>query len=251
MTPENEQLMAYVDGELDAGARARFELAMAADPALARSVAAQRALRARLVASLDQQLAEPVPERLLQTARTAPAGTAPVATLSPRRSRGGRSPLQAPRVWALPAALAASLLLAGVLAVDLWRAPGAGGFALQNGRLLARGTVAAALSATLVHVQPADAAVRIGFSFRDHGGRMCRTFMVQAQDSAGLACRAGADWVIETVAAAPAQPGAAGSLRMAGSEWPATILNEVAQRIDGEALDAAGEERARARDWAP
>src|ERR1700688_791949 len=241
MTPENEQLMAYVDGELQPQARARFELAMAADPVLARSVAAQRALRARLVASFDRQLAEPVPERLLHTARTAPAGTAPVVMLSPG-GRRGRSQLQAPRAWALPAALAASLLLAGVVAVDLWRAPGAGGFALQSGRLLARGSVAAALSTTLVNSQATDAAARIGFSFRDHGGRMCRTFWVQVQDSAGLACRAGADWVVETVAAAPAQPGAAGNLRMAGSEWPAAILNEVAQRIDGEALDAAGEE---------
>jgi len=249
MTPEYEQMMAYVDGELDAGARAQFERAMATDPVLARSVAAQRALRARLLASLDRQLTEPVPERLLQTARTAPAGAAPLATLSAWRARG-RSQAQAPRFWALPAALAASLLLTGVLAVALWRTPDVGGLALQNGQLLARGSVAQALSTALVNSQPTDAAVRIGLSFRDHGGRMCRTFLVQAQGSAGLACRTGSDWVIENVAPAPPGPGAAGNLRTAGSEWPAAIVREVGQRIEGEALDAPGEERARAQGWA-
>jgi len=250
MTPEFEQLMAYVDGELDAGARAQFERAMAADPVLARSVAAQRALRARLLSSLDRQLSEPVPERLAHTARTAPAGAASVATLSAWRERA-RSRPQARRVWALPAALAASLLMTGVLAVAWWRTPGPDGLALQNGELLARGSVAQALSTALVNSQSADAAVRIGLSFRDHAGRMCRTFLVQAQGSAGLACHAGADWVIERVAAAQAQPGAEGTLRMAGSAWPTAILSEVGQRIEGEALDAPAEERARAQGWAP
>jgi anti-sigma factor RsiW len=239
--------MAYVDGELDAEARARFERAMAADPALAQSVAAQHALRARLVASFSRQLAEPVPERLVQTARTAPAGKAPVVTLRVERDRG-RSQPRGVRVWALPTALAASVLLAGVLAVALWRVPGAG-VALQNGQLVARGNVAEALSTALVNSQPADAAVQIGLSFRDHAGHLCRTFRVHAQASAGIACRAGADWLIENVAVAPPESGVGENLRMAGSAWPASILREVEQRIDGEALDAAGEQRARARGW--
>ena len=193
---------------------------------------------------------EPVPGKLLpRPPRTAPAERLPWRHSGAWRERG-RSRRRR-RNWAPPAALAASLLLSGVLAVDLWRAPLPGGFALQNGQLLARGAVASALSTALVTAQPADAAVQIGLSFRDHGGRMCRTFRVQAQGSAGLACRAGAEWVVETVAAAPAEPGAAaGNLRMAGSDWPAAILGEVAQRIDGEALDAAAEERARAQGWA-
>src|SRR5260221_6701878 len=143
MTPEYEQMMAYVDGELDAGARAQFERAMATDPVLARSVAAQRALRARLLVSLDRRLAEPVPERLLQTARTAPAGAAPVANLSPLRDRG-RSQPQAPRFWALPAALAASLLLTRVPAVALLRTPRRGGLALPDRQPLRCRHVAAA-----------------------------------------------------------------------------------------------------------
>lgn len=250
MTPENEQLMAYVDGELDAEAQKQFERAMAADPALARSVATQRALRTRLLASLNRQLAEPVPGRLVHTARAAPAGEAPVAMLSAWRARRRPQPSNA-RLWALPATLAASLLVATVLGVALWREPGAGGLALQNGRLLARGTVAETLSSRLVSVQPADAAVRIGLSFRDHAGRLCRTFMVHAQASAGIACHSGADWVIESVAAAPWEPDAGSKLRMAGSGWPASIMREVEQRIEGEALDAADEQRARARHWEP
>jgi len=250
MTPEDEQLMAYVDGELDPMARSQFERALAADPALVRRVAAQRELRSRLASSLDPQLAEPVPERLLQIARTAPAGKAPVVALSAWRARARAEPRAArPRGW--PAALAASWLLAGVLGVALWRAPGAGGLSLRNGQLVVRGPVASALSGSLVSAQPANPAVRIGLSFRDHAGRLCRTFMVQAQSSAGIACRAGPDWLVEGVAAAPAEAGGADRLRMAGSAWPASIMREVEQRIDGEALDAAGEQRARAQDWRP
>ncbi len=170
--------------------------------------------------------------------------------LSAWRARAKSQPPRA-RVWALPATLAASLLLTAVLGVALWREPGAGGLALQNGQLQARGPVAAALSGLLVSSQSADAAVRIGLSFRDHAGRLCRTFMVHAQASAGIACRAGPDWVIESVAAAPAEAEAGSRLRMAGSDWPASLMREVEQRMDGEALDAPGELRARARHWEP
>jgi hypothetical protein len=250
MTPEFEQLMAYVDGELDAPERARFEQAMATDPTLARSVAAQRALRARLLQSLDQQLSEPVPGQLLRAARSAPAASSPVVSLSAWRTRAEARP-QAARLRALSVALAASVVLAGVLGVALWRSPGAGGLALQGGQLIASGTIARTLSTVLVRAQPANAAVSIGLSFRDHAGHWCRTFMVRAQQSAALACRAGADWVIESVAAAPAGPDAGSELRMAGSAWPAALMQQVGQRMEGEALDAAGEERARARDWRP
>src|SRR5882757_608017 len=109
--------------------------------------ASRRELRSRLASSLDPQLAEPVPERLLQVARTAPAGKAPVVALSAWRARSRAPPLAA-RPWGWPAALAASWLLAGVLGFALWRAPGAGGLSLRNGQLLVRGPIAAALSGT-------------------------------------------------------------------------------------------------------
>ena len=63
----DETVMAYVDDELDAASRARVEAAMAADPEVRAQFKTQIELRARLRASFDPVLSEPVPERLLQT----------------------------------------------------------------------------------------------------------------------------------------------------------------------------------------
>ena len=60
---------AYVDGELAADERRRFEDEMAGDPDLARRVERQAQLRARLSAAFDPVLAEPVPPRLERAAR--------------------------------------------------------------------------------------------------------------------------------------------------------------------------------------
>jgi len=68
MTITEAILMAYVDGELEPGARAQVEAAMAADPDIARRIARHRAFRDRLRASFDEVMEEPVPDRLLATA---------------------------------------------------------------------------------------------------------------------------------------------------------------------------------------
>lgn len=82
MNVTDELLMAHVDGELDAEARVAVEAAIAADPELQRRVARQQALRDKLRASFDSVLAEPVPERLIEAARSAPVGSGQVADLA-------------------------------------------------------------------------------------------------------------------------------------------------------------------------
>ena len=73
MNFSDETVMAYADGELDAASRAAVEAAMATDPQLAQRVARHRALRERLRAALRPVLDEPLPERLLEGVRGAPA----------------------------------------------------------------------------------------------------------------------------------------------------------------------------------
>lgn len=62
---DESQLMAYVDGELDAAGVAEMERAIAADPALERRVQLLRDTTAALHAAFNPTLNEPVPERLL------------------------------------------------------------------------------------------------------------------------------------------------------------------------------------------
>ena len=64
MKYDDEILMAYADGELDPARRAEIDAAIAKDPALARRVEQQRALRARLAGAFAKVLDQPVPERL-------------------------------------------------------------------------------------------------------------------------------------------------------------------------------------------
>jgi hypothetical protein len=234
MTTTDDDLMAYLDGELDAPRRAAFEARLAADAALAARLARLRALDARLHAAFDPVLGEPVPARLHE-ALTPPA--APVIDLA--AARRTRRP-----VWAL----AASLLVGVVVGVLVGTRGPAGAGPLQlaaDGTLRARGELDGLLSRV-----PAGGAgtARIVLSFLDREGVYCRAFVLErAQPLAGLACRADEGWRVQTLAAAAAAP--AGELRPAASALPPALLRAIDERIAGEALDAAGEQAALARGW--
>src|SRR5512135_2932910 len=126
MQISEETLMAYADGELDAAAAAQVEAAIRGDPELAARLARQRTLRARLRDAFDAELAEPVPQRLVDAAmRPAPAASKVVPLDAARQGRAGRAGHAfAWRRASLPLAAAASLLLgigAGFLA---WHSSG-------------------------------------------------------------------------------------------------------------------------------
>jgi hypothetical protein len=119
-----------------------------------------------------------------------------------------------------------------------------------NGALVAGGQLAQALSNQLAGEQPQKAAVQIGLSFLAKSGDYCRTFTLSgAVSPAGVACRRGAEWQVQTLAASPAHPGDS-DYRTAGSPMSATILKLVEGEIAGEPLDQAGERAARQRGWA-
>ena len=215
---------AYVDGELAPDARRRFEAEMAADPELARQVARQGALRARLSAAFDPVLTEPMPERL---ERAASAGSA-------RSARPGVS-------WRLVGSLAACLIV-GVL-VGRMAAP-SGPLRLQGGAMIAQGSLARTLDDRLA---AETGPIRVGLSFRTAEGGYCRTFQSARDRLAGLACRKDGRWMAETVAALG--PAESATYRTAGSETPPEVLAAVDRLIAGEPLDAEAEKAARARGW--
>ena len=62
---EDQRLVAYVDGELDAAAARAVEAAMAADPKLAKTIAALRAEGALIRAAYQEPLRGEAPERLI------------------------------------------------------------------------------------------------------------------------------------------------------------------------------------------
>jgi hypothetical protein len=220
-----ERLAAYVDGELAGAERDAFERELAADPALQRDLARQKALRARLSAAFDPVLDEPVPLRLTLAAQAANA---------PRRA-------WRPPQWA---AMAACLAL-GVLVGRAALAPSAP-IVERGDALMARGALARALDRQLALD---GGPIRIGVTFRGADGRWCRTFESAPDKLAGLACREPAGWTARALAAW--SPGPQTGFRTAASETPAAVLAAVDATLSGTPVDQAGERAARDSGWKP
>jgi len=242
---DDEILMAYADGELDPARRAEIDAAMAKDPGLAHRVEQQRALRARLAGEFSKVLDQPLPERLAAAARGGGAAAAARGNVLqfPARSARAPSPPWRAREWF---AMAASLLLGVLLS---WRllAPGSGLIEAGQDGLLARGELARALESQLASTQGGEEPVLIGLTFRTHDGAYCRSFVLRAAQTAGLACRAGSGWQIPATDSSPMPQG---QMQQASSIPPA-ILRAIASRMEGVALDADAEQSAQLAGWKP
>lgn len=240
----DEILMAYADGELDPVRRAEIERALADDSDLRRRLDAQQRLRACISGHYAPVAEEPVPDRFAAMIRASAAGNdnqSGVIDLAAERSK--RRPLTA---WQNMAALAATFVLAlflGQAMPPLFGAEvrsGDGPLAVADGTLVARGELDSALRQQLASDQ---GETRIGVSFAANDGRYCRTF--ENPQLSGLACAGERGW--EMVATAPGTR-AGGEYRQASS-GNALVLATAQEMMAGDALDAAGERRAREMGW--
>ncbi len=239
----DELLMAYADGELEVPERARVAAAVAADPELARRVAAHRALRSTLAASYSKVLDEPVPDRLASLVRAASTQSNSGQVLPFRRKA------VPPRPWLQWGSLAASFVLGALLWQFGSRQYLAGPVVDHNGELVAAGVLARALSSQLAAERAPSLPVQIGVSFLSKGGDYCRTFQLRGATAvAGLACQRDAQWKLEVLTHAPGTA-ASPQYRQAASALPPAVLQAVSDSIAGAALDAAAEGQARAKAW--
>jgi hypothetical protein len=246
MTFSDETVMAYVDGELDDTARAALEVAMATDLHLAERVARECRLRARLQSEFDPVLREPIPERLLAAAKGASA--------KPRTGNIIWLKRIPARDWSWPqwSAIAASLILGVLIAPLLRHEPSEGPLGIRDGKVLASGALAYALSEQLASNQVANAPVHVGVSFLSRTGDYCRTFMLREKSTiAGLACREGGGWRLEAMAAMDHATSGSGEYQPAASSLPPAIEQSVDALIVGDPLDAKAEAAARGKGWRP
>ena len=245
MTYDDETLMAYADGELDATRSAQIEAAMATDPALAHRVEQQRALRERLAGAFAKVLDQPVPADLETAARGgAQPQSGKVLQFPVRAARAAVGPWRA-REWA---AMAASLFIGMLLS---WRflAPGDSGVVVAGkDALVARGELALALDRQLASEQQGQEEVLIGLTFKARDGNYCRSFVMRATRTAGLACRVGSEWQIP---ATDSSVLAQGGMQQAASALPTSILRIIEARMEGAALDIEGERDAQLGAWDP
>ena len=114
---------------------------------------------------------------------------------------------------------------------------------VEGERLIAAAALDQALDTRLASV-PAGNGTRIGLTFRNSAGRICRSFTDAA--ASGLACHEGGQWRLRGLF--PAAEGQAGDYRMAAGEDP-RLTALIDETIAGEPFDAAQEKAALAADW--
>lgn len=237
---DDEKFFAWLDGELPPEEAARVEAEVSADPRMSRLADEHRAMAVGLRNAFADIEAQPVPRRLEHVVDRDDK----IASLAEARAvRAARKP---PSIWVQMGALAATLAV-GVFAGNMMTGMSIRGSSSpiesEAGRLVASADLENALYARLASM-PADSGPRIGLTFRDKSGAVCRTF--QDQSASGLACREGGDWRIRSLF--QASEGQTTDYRMASGQDP-QLMEAVEASMDGEPFDAAQEKAALKRDW--
>ena len=235
MIMNDELFFAWLDGELDAEAASEVAAQVAADPALLRKAAAHQALKARLQEAFSPIAGAPISDAIREsTAR----GTI-VDLAAARERKSPRFGLPAAAQWM---AMAATLVV-GLVTGSMLDGGSSTPVRSESGYILASSELEDALDARLASV-PAATGPRIGLTFRDQAGSICRSFSDGSAE--GLACRAGNGWRIRGLFQGANGP--TGEFRMAAGADPA-LAALIDSTISGDPFDAAAERRALTEGW--
>ncbi len=227
----DELLMAFADGGLPEAEAARVAAAAAADPALASRIERFRETGRLLGDVFRDTLDEPVPARLVATAR----GIAVIqgSAAPPAAVAAAPAPLRTARPWRAMAAAASVALAVGAVAGF-----GAGRGADGPGRL--GSTLEAVLEGT-----PAGGTgnFRVLATHDTEGAGPCRIFAAQTEGLRGLACRTPQGWRLRLAVGG----GRDGFTPASGDD---ALLAEMLDRLQaGPALGAQAEAALLARRW--
>ncbi len=244
----DEDLMAYADGESSAEAHAQLTAALAADAALRGRVDALAAQRRRVAAAFEDVLDEPVPDRLAALLQ-APAAAPPVVDLGAERARRGAPAVRPARElsWVHWGGMAASLALGVALGLNMGsRVTDRDALVTEVGGQVVAGARLERVLSRQGGAEGTVAGLAVPLSFQARDGRYCRVF--RTDRVAGLACRAGDHWTLQTTVAAEAGS-ADGGMRQAASALPRALLEAVDGQIAGVAMTPEQENAARDRGW--
>ena len=246
MIPD-EDLTAFLDGELDEAACLRIETALETDPALRdrlnRLNRADEAVRSAFGAALNEGRTQSLEDAIRAAVAGQSAKPAVTAEVLPF-ARPDRRP--APWVW--PAMMAATLVMGVLVGRTITPATGGGDWIAPAGAgaPAAGPKLASALSRTPSGVAFDLADNRKGqvsLTFASASGDLCRQF--QITDAAGkqdaLACRRGREAWRLVALAATAPAGGGGTFRTAAGPGEDPVSAVADRLIAGEPMDAAQE----------
>ena len=237
MTNDDEKFFAWLDGELSGEEAAEMEAKVAADPQLARLAEQHRLLSSRLQNAFGEVAEAPVPKRLIDAARPPRWNVIDIASCRDALARPFFGPL--PQWAAMAAVLALGLFGGTFIGRDLVSSP----VTVGDGGLYSAGAVEQALDTQLASA-PASGDLRVGLTFRDRGGAICRSFA--GAEASGLACRDGGRWQVRGLFAPP--EGQGHEYRMAAGADP-DLAALIDSTMAGEPFDAAQEKAAKQRGW--
>lgn len=204
---DDETLMAFADGELDAATSQRLETALETDDALAERLAVFLDTRLAVASAMKPLIDEPVPDalaasvrRMAEAANEKSAGAVENNVLAFQRAE---KPVvtRSRQPWLMPVA-------ASILAV----VTGVGGYMAGRGSVEPGASPERALSAALDR-QPSGSDVTLGqsealhlvSSFIDGRGELCREYELKRQNEATVtvACRSNGAWVTRLALSSP------------------------------------------------
>jgi hypothetical protein len=228
---DDEKFFAWLDGEMAPAEAAEMEAKVAADPELRRLAEQHRSLGTQMRSAFDRIAAAPVPQRLQAALR--PSAQV-IDFASAKRTRS----MPALAQWA---AMAATLAI-GIFVGTRLPENGEGPVEVRGGKMYAAAALNSALDTQLASAPAGD--VRVGLTYRDRSGEICRTFTEVA--GGGLACRNSGRWQMKGLFAAP--EGQGNDYRMAAGMDP-SLAALVDSTMAGVPLDAAQEKQAKERGW--
>jgi hypothetical protein len=232
----DEKFFAWLDGELSGAEAAEVAARVESDPDLQKLADEHRAFGARLRSAFDPIATEQV--TLEAYAPAASAGN--VASFAEARVARGQRFTQ--RFWAQAASIAVVFAMGVATGNSLLSGPSSP-IAPEGGRLVAAAALEEALYSQLAS-QPAASGPRVGLTFRDRSGSICRSFVDRA--ASGLACLEQGDWRLRGVFQGP--EGQSADYRMAAGTDP-RLAALIEATIAGEPFDAAQEREARQGGW--
>ena len=229
---EEEQFFAWLDGELDEREAAEVEARVAASPELTAKADAHRAMAQGLRRGFSPAL-EGIKPPQFESAQVVEFGARTGDSHSRRRSFG------LPQWVAMAATLVLGLVVGNFVGGDRGGSP----VAIDDGRMVAAAALDRSLDTALASA-PVEGSTRIGLTFRNAQGQLCRSFQEGA--ASGLACRDGEQWRIAGLF--QGAEGQSSDYRMAAGQDP-RLAELIAQTIAGEPFDKAQEQAARESGW--
>lgn len=250
-----EQLSAYLDGELPDKLMAAIKTAITKDPKIAGRVSALDMANQSIKAAYGDISEEPIPAEILALLgdKAVPIKRATMNNVVPFRAR--LSTFSASK-WAAPLAASLAMMIGLTVGRGTLVAPD------NNGALFAQLTGTITTSSPLYDIletRPSavevrfdngeDIAIKPTLTFQTVDGQYCREFQAQSEASAlrGVACRSKTNWKILTLNQAERY---AGEGYQTASGTSAEIVNQVIDTIIfGDPLSGEDENKLIARGW--